>query len=109
MLRTYPCFDCGELHPVSGRAEAEGHALQPITRCPNATRQLGPDHRSRLWRDKAGWIFRWSGDGFWNIYKPDGTHADDMIEDALNEQYADSRWGPFVMVDKVSVTPKGLK
>lgn len=93
-----PCLNCGERHQAS-KAEAEGDALIPFRGCPNSTRQLGLEHRDRLWRDKAGWIFAWSGDTFWHIYRPDGTLADDMIEEALNERYVDSRYGPFVGAD----------
>jgi hypothetical protein len=92
----FPCLLCGERHPVSA-AEAEGRALIPVPYCPNATRQLGPEHRNRVWRDKAGWMFAWN-DGFWSIFRPNGMLADDMIEPALNARYAGSPYGPFVMV-----------
>jgi hypothetical protein len=60
------------------------------------TRALGPEQRDRRWVDREGWLYVWSGDTFWHIYRPDGTHADDLIEDVLNDySNPDETYGPW--------------
>jgi hypothetical protein len=104
-----PCLICGEPHEEHFDrmycnvlpAIQNYYAMQPtynrlVQLVSTQTHTLGPEQRDRQWLDREGWLYVWSGDTFWNIYRPDGSHADDLIEDVLND-YSDpsETYGPW--------------
>jgi hypothetical protein len=83
-------------HEASRRDRRKEHSMVTVTSL------LGPAYRDRKWRDREGWIFEWSGNTFWHIYRPDGTLADDLIEEVLND-YTHGGYGPWTEIGPSSV------